>query len=134
MRVKLRFPIKGLFYYSAEQLFDLQLIQPHHHLTIQLEPNNRFDRNAIQLWLILPEKTFLVGYVPRQLAKIIRQGLSDQQILKLENRISRAARAGKWMEIELELNLSLNWQQAMKATLFALWLRQKHNWQRLRKR
>jgi hypothetical protein len=134
MQVKLRFPIKGLYYYSAEQLFDLQLVQPHRHLTIELEPDNRFDANAIQLWLRLPEQNFLVGYIPRQLAKIIRHALNEQQILKLENRINCANRVGKWMEIELELNIDLGWHDAMSAMLFALWLRQKHNWQKIKKK
>ncbi|BBP46581.1 hypothetical protein THMIRHAS_19540 [Thiosulfatimonas sediminis] len=134
MRIQLRFPIKGLFYYSAQQLFDLHLISQGRHLNLVLEPDNAFDANAIQIWLNLPEQTFLVGYIPRQLAKILRQHLSDAHIVALSNRISWHLHRGKTMEIELLLQTQLPWQSAIQATLFAIWLRQKHQWQRFAKR
>ncbi|MBN2646203.1 MAG: HIRAN domain-containing protein [Thiotrichales bacterium] len=132
MKVTLRFPIKGLFYYSAEQLFDLHLISKGRHLQLVLEPQNGFDKNAIQVWLKLPQQEFLVGYIPRQLAKIFRQQLSGEQITALSNRISWHLQQGKWMEIELRIETVLSWHASIRATLFAIWLRQKHQWHRFK--
>lgn len=132
MKTTLRFPIKGLFYYSAEHLFDLHLISEGRHLQLVLEPENRFDKNAIQVWLKLPQKEFLVGYIPRQLAKIFRQQMREKEIIALSNRISWHLHQGRLMEIELRIETELSWDASIHATLFSIWLRQKHQWQRFK--
>lgn len=132
MKTTLRFPIKGLFYYSAEQLFDLHLISEGRHLQLVLEPENRFDKNAIQVWLKLPKEEFIVGYIPRQLAKIFCQQLSGEQIIALSNRISWHLHKGKLMEIELRIETELSWDASIRATMFAIWLRKKHQWLRFK--
>lgn len=132
MRLTLRFPIKGLYYYAADALW------PHlstgKHFKIQTEPDNPYDANAVQLLWRTSETSALIGYIPRQLAKILAQIYSANEIENLDNRISFLWQQGKWQEIELQMTLDLPWHKALQSVLLSLWLRKKHQWQRFRRK
>ena len=51
MQRRIRFPIKGTYYYAAELAIDMGLLQQGTHLQLRFEPENLYDSYAIQVWL-----------------------------------------------------------------------------------
>ena len=125
-----RFPIKGSYYYSADQAFEQQLLQVGKTLNLRAEPDNSYDRHALQIWTgTIKDNSengdlngYLIGYVPRQLAKRWRSIMNDSTTLTL----TRANAKGKLLRLECEIELSLNWLQHLQLTSLTLWLRQQY--------
>lgn len=64
------FPVKGHYYYSAQQAYDIGLLRPETPITLTPEPKNLQDKHAVQIWTHhFP--CWLIGYVPRRKARFI---------------------------------------------------------------
>lgn len=139
MKHHYRFPIKGSYYYSADQAFEQHLLQVGKPLKLRAEPDNPYDSCALQIWtgpIHDQNKTangygYLIGYVPRQLAKRWQPIIHDSTKLIL----TRANAKGKLLRLECEIELSVNWLQHLQLISLALWLRQQYTlktwWRRL---
>lgn len=130
MKHRYRFPIKGSYYYSADQAFEQQLLQIGKTLRLRAEPDNPYDYHALQIWTGTIKDSnenddfygYLIGYVPRQLAKRWHSIINDSTTLTL----TRANAKGKLLRLECEIELSLNWLQHLQLISLALWLRQQY--------
>lgn len=130
MKHRYRFPIKGSYYYSADQAFEQQLLQIGKTLSLRAEPDNSYDYHALQIWTGTIKDSnenddlygYLIGYVPRQLAKRWHSIINDSTTLTL----TRANAKGKLLRLECEIELSLNWLQHLQLISLALWLRQQY--------
>lgn len=60
-------PIKGLHFYQAENCWQKNLLSPRQPLSLELEPLNKQDAYAVQVWLKEPHA--LLGYIPRTHSK-----------------------------------------------------------------
>lgn len=58
-------PIKGTYYYAAEQAEQEGLLMTKQSLNFVEEPDNPYDPYAIQVWLPQVEKSLLLGYIPK---------------------------------------------------------------------
>jgi hypothetical protein len=58
--------VKGTHYYQAQLAWEAGWLESFAPLVLVREPDNRYDRHAIQIWLLRPR--MLLGYVPRALA------------------------------------------------------------------
>ncbi|HHT00294.1 MAG TPA: hypothetical protein ENK73_05490 [Thiomicrospira sp.] len=120
MKRTIQFPIKGTFYYSASMALDLSLLKPDETLCFQLEPDNEFDKNAIQIWLpksvqacfenqtdTLITHGLLLGYVPRTLAPKLRFYIKQNQVIELK--VRHYASLGKQIEIDCQVTIDQAW-------------------------
>lgn len=88
-----KFRIKGSYYYSANLLYAENLIQTNQLLTLKLEPDNRFDINAVQCWLTETElaKTLPAGKefpIPKTSFQNASCGLNPLFIQKVPTELS----------------------------------------------
>lgn len=123
MRRVYRFPLKGSYYYAARAAFEAGLLKTGSALEIVTEPDNPHDANALQIWLV-PDKNAdrrLLGYVPRQLARLWRPLFAGKPDYRLH--IDRLGLQGKWLNIRCEIALQLNWQQRLLTHLWLWWLK-----------
>ncbi len=118
-----RFPIKGSFYYAAEIAYQQHCLPPGQTLFIHSEPDNRYDANALQIWTQPQAAGYLIGYVPRQLAKLWHP-LFKSSAPQLELQLSKSQAKGKLLRLECEIELNLTWRQHLQFQLWCLWLRQ----------
>lgn len=118
-----RFPLKGSYYYDARAAYEAGLLKTGSVLDIVTEPDNPHDANALQIWLVPADSADrrLLGYVPRQLARLWRPLFTGKPNYRLQ--ISRLSLQGKWLNIRCEIALQLNWQQRLLTHLWLLWLR-----------
>jgi len=80
------FPLKGWSYYHGPTLWKLGHVNPSSQLQLKAEPDNPFDRYAVQVYLNHSEENktekinTLIGYLPRVSAPIIQFLLLHNQI------------------------------------------------------
>ncbi|MEA3404225.1 MAG: HIRAN domain-containing protein [Pseudomonadota bacterium] len=135
MQRQYRFPIKGSYYYSAERAFKQQLLTVGQTLTLVAEPDNAYDPYAIQIWYqsetppiqskLTEPSGYLIGYVPRQLAKLLVPVFQHQPDYQLT--LTRAIAKGKLLRLECELAVELSLLQHLQFLLWSFWLRQQHS-------
>ena len=142
----LRFPIKGTYYYAANLAIEYDLIHKDTALCFKAEPDNSYDKHAVQIWLatdhtedqnlqtseqLTPSSNtdpfttgLLLGYVPRQLAPLISQQLKSGYALTPQ--VIHRANRGKIIEIECTAQLHLGWFDNLRVQLLSLWIRRLH--------
>jgi len=135
MQRQYRFPIKGSYYYSAERAFKQHLLKVGQSLVFVAEPDNAYDVYAIQVWYQIesqptqPERNepsgYLIGYVPRQLAKLWFPAFQSHPNYQLT--LTRSIAKGKLLRLECELNIELTLFQHIQSLLWSFWLRQQHS-------
>ena len=127
-----RFPIKGSYYYAAQEAFKQQLLTVGATLYIQPEPDNTHDSNALQIWTQPNKQGYLIGYIPRQLAKHWQPLFAQTSGKKnhLSVRLTRSLAKGKQLRLECEVQLTLSWLQRLHALSWSHWLcqRQRAQW------
>ncbi len=115
MRRLIKFPIKGTFHYAAELALDQGLVHPGLELAFKAEPENSYDRYAIQIWIANQNQQtepdqmhgYLLGYVPRVMSKNLTAILQRQSSTKLT--VVHKARLGKRIEIDCMLEIEQAW-------------------------
>jgi hypothetical protein len=130
LRRQYRFPIKGSYYYSADQAFQQGLLFVGQTLQFKLEPDNAHDSHAMQIMVNpQPEDGYLLGYLPRQLALYWQPILKD----KLQNApdntrltLYKSIAKGKLLRLECACELELNWLQHLHFLWLCFWIRQTH--------
>jgi hypothetical protein len=141
-------PIKGTFYYAAEIAFDENLLTNNSVLQLRAEPDNGYDRHALQIFLPTTQDSssnrvpssealnrdnpgLLLGYVPRQLSPIISRQLNSSCTYSLQ--VIHKARLGKRIEIECLLEMHLPWFTALNLRLLIIWVEQLKRLKRVRR-
>ncbi|MBN2864541.1 MAG: HIRAN domain-containing protein [Thiotrichales bacterium] len=125
-----RFPIKGSYYYAADKAFTQQLLTVGNTLYLHPEPDNEHDGNALQIWTQPNAQGYLIGYVPRQLAKHWRTVLTEpvktarHPPLQIPVRLSLSLAKGKRLRLECEIQLTVNWLKHLQIVSWAHWVRQ----------
>ena len=127
-----RFPIKGSYYYSADKAFKQQLIKVGNTLYLHPEPNNEHDCYALQIWTHPNGQGYLIGYVPRQLAKQWRPLLTNthqasnthSQEPSWPIKLCVALARGKQLRLECQIQLNLTWLKHLQTLSWTHWLRQ----------
>lgn len=59
----------------------LKMIEPGQKVQLVPEPDNKYDKNAIQIYISDNDR---LGYIPKETAPIIHEEWSKQRILKVE--------------------------------------------------
>jgi|GEM_PF-2960218 len=132
MTHRYRFPVKGTYYYSADIAFKQQLLTVGRTLYLHREPDNTHDSHALQIWTHPNAQGYLIGYVPRQLAKQWQPlfALQDQafkpQNIALPVQLSLALAKGKRVRLECEIALSFGWLKHLQLLSWTHWLRQQN--------
>ncbi|WP_178863272.1 HIRAN domain-containing protein [Thiomicrorhabdus cannonii] len=120
-----RFPLKGGYYYDAQTAYAAGLLKIGSPLEIVAEPDNAHDANALQIWLKQdgsPDAPpTLLGYVPRQLARVWRPVFADSP--HYQAHLTHVALQGKWLHLQCGSTLQLNWRQRLLTRLWLFWLR-----------
>ena len=148
MKRRIQFPIKGSFYYSADMAMDLSLLYPDEPLKFQLEPDNIYDQNAVQIWLpksvqacfedhdsnedAVISHGLLLGYVPRTLAPKIAFYIRHQDYLEVT--VRRCARLGKQIEIDCQVTINQAWLHYLNLMIHATIVTQLHRLKRFKQR
>ncbi|MDG6773989.1 HIRAN domain-containing protein [Thiomicrorhabdus sp. ZW0627] len=130
MKRRYRFPVKGSYYYSADEAFYQGLIFNGQTVTFKPEPENPHDKHAMQIWYFAqPDDGYLLGYLPRQLARYWQPALKR----KLQNHpddirltLSKAVARGKLLRLECSCELDFNWLQHLYFLWLSFWIRQTH--------
>ena len=135
----IQFPIKGTYYYAADLAFTSGWIQPKTQLLLKTEPDNPYDKNAIQIWYnhpTPPSSRLLIGYVPRALAKQLTPYLKSnhKQGNPLYAQVIHSAKAGKRIEIDCQIQLSFPWLKQLKMRWLCFWIRQQQLFTRFKNR
>ena len=93
-------PLAGSQYYAAARLWPQ--LRPGDHLTLEREPDNRHDRNAVRVdWNGQP-----IGYVPRAENRAVARALDAGE--PLEARIAHLRDdPNPWRRVEIEVYLRL---------------------------
>lgn len=117
MQQIIHFPIKGTYYYDADEQLKLGNLNLESNVLLVLEPCNEHDPFAIQIFVKhktqSPAQKYLLGYVPKVLAKTMTRKLHFDKVENL--RITHIAKHGKFIEIDCQLALH-------EPTLFYLYL------------
>jgi hypothetical protein len=127
----IQFPIKGTYYYAADLALESNWIDHNAQLTLIAEPDNPYDKNAIQVWCDNPDKNqtnkLLLGYVPRALAKQLSPYLKIylKNSYPLHTQVIHRAKSGKSIEIDCQIQLNLSWLRAIKIQWLCFWIRLK---------
>lgn len=134
MSHRYRFPIKGSYYYSADQAFKQELLTVGSTLYLHPEPDNEHDCHALQVWTHPNAQGYLIGYVPRQLAKQWHPILADtnQNSNRHANfhngslpiQLCVALARGKQMRLECQIQLNITWLKHLQTLSWSHWLRQ----------
>ncbi|GAB6070783.1 hypothetical protein JCM30760_18800 [Thiomicrorhabdus hydrogeniphila] len=118
MQRTITLPIKGTFYYSAYDAMQEGLLTKNTILSLKPEPDNGFDKNAMQIWLpVNSDKTYdkthanqlglLLGYVPKSLSAKISHLYSHHLISEIH--IVHYAQLGKRIEIDYQILINQAW-------------------------
>lgn len=148
MKRRIQFPVKGSFYYSADMAMDLSLLKPDEPLKFQLEPDNIYDKNAVQIWLpksvqacfednkdiedALISNGLLLGYVPRTLAPKMVFYVKHQG--PLEVTVRHCARLGKQIEIDCQVTINQAWLHYLNLMIHAAIVNQLYRLKRFKQR
>lgn len=126
MRHHIIFPIKGTYYHEADKAFQMGLLHVDDLLEFKIEAENPHDPNAIQIWVKHSQDlSYLLGYVPRQLA-LYWQPLLKRQNPEYRLSLHKSVARGKLFRLECQLSLKLNWLQRLHFKWLAFWIRQQH--------
>lgn len=139
---KYRFMIKGSFYYAAQLAMEQHRLTPNTTLTLKTEPDNAFDPYAVQIWLPSHQANLpglLIGYVPRQLARVIHSTLAMSEFAQQKTHAAPAyrlmliapVRTAPRLQLECQLSFDQAWLRAFKMLLWCFLLRQQNRIQRL---
>lgn len=129
MKRTIQLPIKGTFYYSAFLAMQDELLNNGTALILIPEPENTYDRYALQIWLPISqninnqeqpgmfksellepgllEPGLLLGYVPKSLSKNFHTLYTNNQLTDLH--IIHAAQQGKRIEIDCQITIYQAW-------------------------
>jgi len=124
MKRTIQLPIKGTFYYSAFLAMQDELLNNGNALILIPEPENTYDRYALQIWLPISqdinnqeqpgmfepellEPGLLLGYVPKSLSKNFHTLYTNNQLTDLH--IIHAAQQGKRIEIDCQISIYQAW-------------------------
>lgn len=118
------YPIKGTFYYSAELAWQQQLLTPNTQLKLVAEPSNAYDANAIQIWLA--DDSYLLGYVPRQLARLWHPFLNTPSAQTAQ--LTLALAKGKSLRLECKTQLEVTFWQHPLYLAWSLWIKYHYRW------
>jgi hypothetical protein len=93
-------PLAGSQYYAVAEVW--HLIRPGDRLTLEREPGNRHDRNAVRVdW-----NGQQIGYVPRAENRAVARALDEGE--PLEARVARLRDdPNPWRRVEIEVYLRL---------------------------
>jgi hypothetical protein len=131
--MKLIFPIKGLYYYDANEAEALHALKAGAELTIHRESDNPHDANALQIHL--KTSHLLLGYVPRLLARTW-QHWSHHDFEAFHPSLNFFQNKSRHLECTLTFDIKqLNWPQKFELVAFWLWMHfyRIHYWHRLQK-
>jgi len=140
MLYTVQFPIKGTYYYAAELALESDWIVQKTRLILKAEPDNPYDKHAIQIWCAHPDKNssseLLIGYVPRALAKQLRPYLeiAQKQNALFHAQVIHKAKIGKQIEIDCQLQLSFSWLNKLKIQWLCFWIKQQQVLKKLKNR
>ncbi|WP_040727969.1 HIRAN domain-containing protein [Thiomicrorhabdus sp. Kp2] len=136
MKRLISFPIKGTFYYSAFLAMQENLISKNTPLIFKLEPDNRYDKNAIQIWLPTTDSSselgLLLGYVPRSLSKKLNFLFSHNLITDIH--VIHCAQQGKLIEVDCQITVNQAWQHYLLLVIQSQWITKWHKLNRLTQR
>jgi len=118
MQRAITLPIKGTFYYSAYAAMQGGLLSKNTTLSFIPEPDNIFDKHAIQVWLPvnsnktndktdLNQQGLLLGYVPKSLSAKISHLHTHHLISDIH--IVHCAQQGKRIEVDYRIRVNLTW-------------------------
>ncbi|MCF6254499.1 MAG: HIRAN domain-containing protein [Thiomicrorhabdus sp.] len=128
----IQFPVKGTYYYAADLALESGWLDCNAQLTLIAEPDNPYDKNAIQIWCDHPDENhsskLLIGYVPRALAKQLNPYvlIDLKHSYPLHTQVIHRAKLGKQIEIECQVQLHLSWISAIKVQWLCFWTRLKN--------
>ncbi|BCN93895.1 hypothetical protein THMIRHAM_16800 [Thiomicrorhabdus immobilis] len=141
----MQFPIKGTFYYAADMAIELSLLAIDETLRFQLEPENPYDENAVQIWLPKAVHAYiknhskqemthglLLGYVPRSLAPKIASHVQHPESLDL--RIKHYAKHGKQIEIDCLVTIDQAWLNYLSLLIHSKFISQIERFKRFKQR
>ena len=120
MLKRIRFAIKGSFYYDAPLAFKDGKLLAFTPLQIRAEPQNGYDVHALQIWC----GDDLLGYVPRRLAHHFPTNAPQITLIQAQQHGHFL-----WLECELEYHcsflehLKLLWLSTITLQLYRLKLR-----------
>ena len=127
IRRRYRFPIKGSYFYSAQLAHQQRCLKVGSALYLTPEPDNAYDGNALQIWTQKPsEQGYLIGYVPRQLAKHWQTPFTQEYQLTLSHVLNKH----KQLRLECDIELEHPWLKHLQLLSLTMWIRQQHALQR----
>lgn len=80
----LSLPIKGTYYYQQDASFLKQELIKNQAVFLVEEKKNKFDLNAIQIWVFMGNQSSLLGYVPRPKTSFIHFINNNSLLVKAE--------------------------------------------------
>jgi hypothetical protein len=114
-------PVKGVYFYETNAVENHGLLTPGAAVTLKPEPDNEFDRHAVQIWLndspnspphTFPSSPCLLGYIPRSHSRRIAWLLQHAQLNTAE--IESAYRQYHRLYIYVRLRFDVRWWQAVQ--------------------
>lgn len=108
-------PVKGVYYYSASQANENHQLFPSQALTLMAEPDNAFDRFAVQVWLN-PPNILLLGYVPRTHSQKIAYLLARNKIRRVT--LSRAQEYYQRLWLDMSIEYEFSWRTRIQYWVF----------------
>lgn len=100
-------PVKGSYYYSAQQAYDIGLLQPETPVKLISEPDNPQDKHAVQIWLThFP--CWLLGYIPRRKARFIAYLLEHG--LMQNPTLHNIRYRNQHLKLQLQVDYALPWK------------------------
>lgn len=103
-------PVKGVYFYETDAVENHGLLAPGAAVTLKPEPDNEFDRHAVQIWL--NGSHCLLGYIPRPHSRRITWLLQYAQVKSAE--IESAYRQYHRLYIYVRLRFDVRWWQAVQ--------------------
>ena len=103
-------PVKGVYFYETDAVENHGLLTPGAIVTLKPEPENEFDRHAVQIWL--NSSPCLLGYIPRSHSRRIAWLLQHAQLKSAE--IESAYRQYHRLYIYVRLRFDVRWWQAVQ--------------------
>lgn len=106
------YPIKGTFYYEADQVEASGRLRIGTALVLQAEPDNAYDPFALQVFYPLPNRLALLGYMPRQDTARIHFWLAHQRIHRIT--LETAYREYQRLYLYLAIEADTYWWEAFR--------------------
>jgi len=106
-------PIKGTYYYQDSKLIKKYLIVDQPVFLVE-EKQNKFDLNAVQIWVFVGNKSTLLGYIPRQKTRLIH-------FLKKINCLFKTKLYQIYSNNKIELKISLCYSISIKQQFYFYW-------------